>query len=141
VKLSIKEKEKPVAEKPLADQLVATVLNSGGDWREPFIRYLTSTYVPHNKIELECLVRHSKHYVLIEGKLMRKNTKEELLQKCVSQEEGVKILEIHASTCGNHAASWTLVGKAFRVGFYWPSAVADAEKLVHHCEVCQFFTK
>jgi hypothetical protein len=43
----------------------------------------------------------------------------------------VKILEeIHAGTCGNHAASRTLVGKAFRAGFYWPSTVADAEKLV-----------
>jgi hypothetical protein len=68
---------------------------------------------------MERLVRHSKHYVLIEGKLMRKNAKEELLQKCVSQDERVKILEeIHASTCGNHAASLTLVGKAFCVGFY-----------------------
>jgi hypothetical protein len=73
---------------------------------------------------------------------MRKNAKEELLQKCVSQEEGVKILEeIHAGTCGNHVASQTLVGKAFWVGFYWPSAVADVEKLVHHYEGCQFFTK
>jgi hypothetical protein len=62
-----------------------------------------------------------------------------LLQKCVSQEEGVKILEeIHAGTCGNHAALRTLVGKAFRVGFYWPSAVTDAERLVCHCEGCQF---
>jgi hypothetical protein len=89
------------------------VPTSGDDWREPFIRYLTSTYAPHIKIELECLVRRRKHYVLNEGKLMHKNMKEELLQKCVSQEEGVKILEIHASTCGNHATSWTLVGKAF----------------------------
>jgi hypothetical protein len=73
---------------------------------------------------------------------MRKNTKEELLQKCVSQELGLNILEeIHASTCGNDAASHTLVGKAFRAGFYWLSAVADAEKLVHHCEECQFFAK
>jgi hypothetical protein len=56
-----------------------------------------------------------------------------LLQKCVSQEEGVKILEeIYAGTCDNHAASQTLVGKAFRASFYWPSAVADAEKLVRH---------
>jgi hypothetical protein len=71
---------------------------------------------------------------------MRKNTKEELLQKCMSQELGLKILEeIHAGTYGNQAASCTLVGKAFRAGFYWPSAVADAEKLVYHCEGCQFF--
>jgi hypothetical protein len=54
----------------------------------------------------------------------------------------MKILEeIHASTCGNHVASHTLVGKAFQASFYWPSAIADAEKLVHHCEGCQFFTK
>jgi hypothetical protein len=103
VKPSVKEEEKPVAEKPLTDQLVTAVLTSGGDWREPFQWYLMSVDVPHDKIEMERLVRHSKHYVLIEGKLMRKNTKEELLQKCVSQDEGVKILEeILAGTCGNH---------------------------------------
>jgi len=45
--------------------------------------------------------------------LYYKNAKGELLQKCVSIEEGEKILkEIHASTCDNHAASRTLVGKA-----------------------------
>jgi hypothetical protein len=49
--------------------------------------------------------------------------------------------EIHHGTCGNHAISRTLVGKAFRAGFYWSSAVADAEKLVRHCEGCQFFAK
>jgi hypothetical protein len=68
---------------------------------------------------------------------MCKNTKEELLQKCVSQEHGVKILkEIHAGTCGNHATSHTLVGKDFWAGSYWPSVVADAKKLVHHFEGC-----
>jgi hypothetical protein len=45
---------------------------------------------------------------------MCKNRNEELLQKYVSHEHGLKILEeIHAGTCGNHAASRTLVGKAF----------------------------
>jgi hypothetical protein len=73
---------------------------------------------------------------------MHKSTKEELLQKCMSHEHGLKILEeIRAGTCGNHAASRTLVGKAFRAGFYWPSAIADAEKLVHHYKGCQFFAK
>jgi hypothetical protein len=63
---------------------------------------------------MERLIRRSKHYVLVKGNLMRKHTKEELLQKCVSQEHGLKILkEIHVATCGNHAASCTLVGKAF----------------------------
>jgi ribonuclease HI len=84
VKTSIDKEEKPVAEQPSADQLVATVPTTGIDWREPFIRYLTSAKVPHDKTEMEHLIRRSKHYVLVEGKLMRKNVNDELLQKCVS---------------------------------------------------------
>jgi hypothetical protein len=37
--------------------------------------------------------------------------------------------------------SRTLVDKVFRAGFYWPSAIADAEALVRRCEGCQFFAK
>ena len=70
--------------------------------------------VPTNNTERERLTRRSKHYILVDGKRMRRNAKEELLQKCVSKEEGEKILkEIHVGTCGNYAASRTLVGKAF----------------------------
>jgi hypothetical protein len=51
--------------------------------------------------------------------------------------KGKKILkEIHDGTYGKHAASRTLVGKAFRAGFYWPSAIADAEDYVRRCENC-----
>jgi hypothetical protein len=43
--------------------------------------------------------------------------------KCIRTEEGREILqEIHKGVCRNHAASRTLVGKAFRSGFYWPTA-------------------
>jgi hypothetical protein len=39
--------------------------------------------------------------------------------KCVPTGVGKDILqEIHDGTCGNHAASRTLVGKASRSGFY-----------------------
>jgi hypothetical protein len=84
VKPSIEEQEKPVAEQPSTDQLVAMIPTTATNWREPFIRYLTSAEVPQDKTKMERLIRHSKHYVLVEGNLMRKNTKEELLQKCVS---------------------------------------------------------
>jgi hypothetical protein len=54
-----------------------------------------------------------------------------ILMNCVRMEEGREILqEIHEGACGNHAASCTLVGKAFICGFYWPMALADTEELV-----------
>jgi hypothetical protein len=31
------------------------------------------------------------------------------------------------------------VGNAFRQGFYWPTAVADANEIVRTCEGCQFY--
>jgi transposase InsO family protein len=34
-----------------------------------------------------------------------------------------------------------LVGKAYRAGFWWPTAVSDAEDLVRRCQNCQFFGK
>jgi hypothetical protein len=33
------------------------------------------------------------------------------------------------------------VGKTFRIGFYWPTALKDAEELVRQCKGCQMFTR
>jgi len=112
------------------------------DWRTPFVKYLSDGSGFQDKMENERLIRRSKNYILIDGKLMRKNASSEVLLKCIPQDDDIKLLDdIHAGSCGNHAASRTLVGKAFRAGFYWPTAVADAEKLVRHYEGCQFFAK
>jgi hypothetical protein len=59
-------------------------------------------------------MRRSKQYLLVDGVLMRKNAKEEILMKCITREAGIQLLhEIHNGTCGNHAAPRTLVGKTF----------------------------
>ena len=83
---SIKE-DKEIQEVPPAEQLVLTVPSSAADWREQFIKYLTSAEVPTDKTKTECLIHQSKHYVLVDGSLMRKSAKEGILQKCITQEE------------------------------------------------------
>ena len=55
------------------------VLSLVGDWREQFIRYLTSVETPVDKTETEHLIHRIKHYVLVDGKLMRKSAKEGIL--------------------------------------------------------------
>jgi len=134
---SIKQGQEDVKGKPPTEQIVAVVLGPSSDWRMPFIKYLTTIDVSVDNTKREHLTCRSKHYILVDGKLYRKNAKEELLQKGVSTEEGEEILkEIHAGTCDNHVATRTLASKAFRASFYWSSAVADAEALVHRCENC-----
>ncbi|XP_066358240.1 uncharacterized protein [Miscanthus floridulus] len=110
---SIKE-EKEIQEVPPVEQLVLMVPLPIADWREPFIKYLSSTEVPTDKTKNECLIHRSKHYVLVDDNLMRKSVKEGMLQKCITQEDRVKLLlKIHSGSYDNHVASRTLVDKAF----------------------------
>ena len=75
---SIKE-EKEVQEIPPAEPRVLAAPSSAADWREQFIKYLTSADVPTDKTKTECLIHQSKHYVLMDDNLMRKSAKEGIL--------------------------------------------------------------
>jgi hypothetical protein len=72
--------------------------------------------------------------------LYKRATSSRVLLKCVSSEKGKEILdETHLGCCKNHAASRILVNKAFRTGFYWPTALKDAEELIKKCKGCKMF--
>jgi hypothetical protein len=89
-----------------------------------------------------CVMRRSKDFVLLDNKLYGRGARSGVLMKCVTGEDGYDILrEIHEGIGGNHAASRTLVGKAYRAGFWWPTVVSDNEHLVRRCQNCQFFGK
>jgi hypothetical protein len=75
-------------------------------------------------------------------KLYRRAASSGVLLKCITIDEGKEILEeIHSGCCGNHVAPRTLVGKAFRSGFYWLIALKDIEELVRKCKGCQIFAR
>jgi hypothetical protein len=111
------------------------------DWREPIIRYIKNEEESNDKAVVERIARQSAHYTIIGGLLDRRGAAGALM-KCIQSTTGKQLLdEIHAGQCGVHAASRTLVGKAFRSGFYWPTAKNDAAELVQKCEACQFLSK
>lgn len=129
-------------DEPSTTSVVEDTLDPQPDWRIPFIEYLSDYKVSKDKTEMQRLTRHSRHYVMVDGQLMHRNAIAEVLQKYILSKEGVSLLhKIHAGTCGNHAVSRTLVSKAYRAGFYWPTAVTDTKHLVRHCKKCQFFAK
>jgi ribonuclease HI len=122
------------------------VMVLGEDWREVFIDFIRDQRLPAGidarSAEAARVMRRSKGFVLVDSKLYRRGARSGVLMKCVTKEDGYDILrEIHEGVCGNHAASRTLVGKAYRAGFWWPTVVSDAEGLVRRCQNCQFFGK
>jgi hypothetical protein len=122
------------------------VMVLGEDWREVFIDFIREQRLPAGinarSAEAARIMRRSKGFVLVDNKLYWRGARSGVLMKCVTKEDGYDILrEIHEGVCGNNVASRTLVGKAYRAGFWWPTAVSDVEDLVRRCQNCQFFGK
>jgi transposase InsO family protein len=95
--------------------------------------------LPSDRSEARRIARMAKSFTLVDGELY-KRVASGVLQRCIPIPQGRELLrDIHAGVCGHHAAPHTLVGNAFRQGFYWPTAVANASEIVHTCEGCQFY--
>jgi hypothetical protein len=106
------------------------------DWREKYTAWIARGELPADRAAARRIARMAKSFTLVDGELY-KRAASGILQRCVPIPEGRELLrDIHAGICGHHAAPRTLVGNAFRQGFYWPTAVADASEIVRTCEGC-----
>jgi hypothetical protein len=76
---------------------------------------------------------------MLQGKLYKRSITG-VLQRCITPQGRQEILkDIHAGVCGHHASSGAIAAKAFRVGFYWLTAIEDAKDIVRKCEAYQCF--
>jgi hypothetical protein len=111
------------------------------DWILELKAFLVSGKLPKEESEAERIVRQASGYCIKDGDLYRRRPSSVAL-KCILTHEGQELIrDIHASECGHHSSAITLAGKAYRSGFYWPSALSDAAEMVKRCEACQFHTK
>jgi ribonuclease HI len=84
----------------------------------------------HDNAKVERIARKSRMYHLIDGVLYQQRANE-MMMRCISREEGIQLLEdIHKGVCGSHSSWCSIIGKAFRHGFYWPTAKDDAMEVV-----------
>jgi transposase InsO family protein len=111
------------------------------DWRDKYIAWMDRGELPSDRSESRRIARMAKSFALVDGELY-KRAASGVLQRCVPILQGrERLRDIHAGVCGHHVAPRTLVGNAFRQGFYWPTAVADASEIVRTCEGCQFYAR
>jgi hypothetical protein len=110
-------------------------------WITEIHTYLKDNILPNGSASTDWTARLAKRYTLVEGDLYRRDANG-VLMRCITREEGCELLaKIHGGECGNLASSCTLVGKAFRHGFYWPTTLQDVVKLVKTHRPCQFHPK
>ena len=111
------------------------------DWTMPYLAYLTRGELPEDEFFARQIIRRSKSMTVVNGELQRCSVIG-VFERCVSLDEAREILqEIHVGDCVDHAGSRSLVGKAFRHGFFWLTAHADAEDIVRKCDGRQKFAR
>jgi hypothetical protein len=110
------------------------------DWMGPIRTYLDNQPPLDDNIEVKRIARKSRTYHLIDGVLFHQGANG-MMMKCISR-EGIELLEdVHRGVCGSHSSWCSIVGKAFRHGFYWPTAKDDAMEVVKKYRDCQFYQK
>jgi hypothetical protein len=65
-------------------------------WMQPYLAYMTNKTLPEDILEAKRIIRRSKAFVVLQGKLYKKSITV-VLQRCVTPHEGQEILkDIHA---------------------------------------------
>ncbi|KAF5477139.1 hypothetical protein F2P56_003811 [Juglans regia] len=117
---------------------VSKVKSRPPEWRLDVIKYLDTGELPDEKWEVRKVKNKATYFTLIWGVIHSRFLYP--LLRCVSLEEALYILaDIHEGVCGNHFGERTILGKAMRMGYYWPRAFKDAEEFVRKCTKCQLF--
>jgi ribonuclease HI len=125
----------------LASTPVMAVLPCNPPWVDPYLEHLTTKKLPEDGVQKRQIERRATAYTIIDGQLYKRSTSG-VFMKCIPQVDGIEILrEIHEGECGRHVVARSLVAKAFHHGFYWPTAKADAHRIVELCQGCQMYSK
>ena len=109
------------------------------EWMTPIVCYLKEGQLSEDRKEVQKVQIRATRFIIIKDTLYRRGHSLFYLH-CANKEEVNYVLqEIHEGICGNHAGARSLVGKALRVGYYWPTLQKDAYDLVKACDQCQRF--
>ncbi|GJW99700.1 reverse transcriptase domain-containing protein [Tanacetum coccineum] len=100
-----------LSERPTDQREVNAILEEENDnWMTPIIWFLAEGVWPEDKDERRALRMKINQYVLEEGILFKK---------------------------GMHMGARSMVAKAIRQGYYWPTMHRDARNMIQKCDSCQ----
>nr|GEW51523.1 reverse transcriptase domain-containing protein [Tanacetum cinerariifolium] len=119
-------KEKSIDEK----EIPAVVEEKGHTWMTPVYEYLTKGILPEEKRKARAVRRKAGRYAVINEVLYKKSFLGPWLRCVGSLQANYVLREIHEGSCSMHAGSRSVVSKALRSCYYWPSMHTDARNLI-----------
>ncbi|GJZ56599.1 reverse transcriptase domain-containing protein [Tanacetum coccineum] len=128
-------KEKSIDEK----EVLAVVEEEGRTWMTPIHEYLTKEILPEEKRKARAIHRKARRYAVTNGVLYKRSFLGPWLRCVGSLQANYVLREIYEGLCSMHAGPRSVVAKALRLGYYWPTMHADARKLIRECTSYQVY--
>nr|GEX29193.1 reverse transcriptase domain-containing protein [Tanacetum cinerariifolium] len=101
------------------------------------VNYLKECILPADEKEARKIRLKARQYELIEGILYKRSFLTPWL-RCVGPLQAEYVIkEIHEGSCSMHAGSRSVVAKAIRLGYFWPTMHRDAHDIIRKCNDCQ----
>ncbi|KAK5785880.1 hypothetical protein PVK06_040501 [Gossypium arboreum] len=110
-------------------------------WYQDILRYVRNREYPEQATENDkrTLRRLACEYVL-DGDILYKRRKDQVLLRCVDAVEARQILEeVHEGVCGTHANGFTMARQIMRFGYYWSTMKGDCISYAKKCHKCQIY--
>nr|GEV40357.1 reverse transcriptase domain-containing protein [Tanacetum cinerariifolium] len=79
----------------------------------------------------------ARQYELMEGVIYRRSFLTPWLRCVGPLQEGYVMREIHEGSCSMHVGPRSVVAKAIRLGYHWPTMHKDARDMIRKCNDCQ----
>ncbi|GKB17652.1 reverse transcriptase domain-containing protein [Tanacetum coccineum] len=118
-------------------EVLAVVEEEGDSWMTPIHEYLNNETLPAERKKARSIKRKSQRFAIINGTMYKKSFLGPWL-RCVGPSQANYVLrEIHEGSCSMHAGTRSVVAKALRTGYYWPTMHKDARALIKACQECQ----
>ncbi|GJW59824.1 reverse transcriptase domain-containing protein [Tanacetum coccineum] len=127
-----------VSDEPSTDiQEINVVVEEDGDnWMTSIIRCLNEGKWLEDQNEVRTSGMKINQYVLEEGVLFKRSYLMPMLRCVGPLHANYVIREIHMGACGMHIKARSVMAKAIRQGYYWPTMHRDAREEIRKCDSC-----
>nr|GEX01962.1 reverse transcriptase domain-containing protein [Tanacetum cinerariifolium] len=119
------------------NEVTAVIEEEGPTWMTELVNYLKEGILPGDEKEARKLRLKARQYELMEGVLYKRSFLTPWL-RCVGPLQAEYVMkEIHKGSCSMHAGPWSVVAKAIRLGYFYPTMHRDAQDMIRRCNDCQ----
>ena len=129
--------EMEVQKHPSIEEMPMFAIEKVSSWMTPIMAFIQDGHLPQDATEAKKVRKRATRFTILNDTLYKRGFSMPYL-KCVDEEEAKYILEeIHQGVYGDHTGPRSLVNKAVRTGYFWPTMQMYAVELIKKCDRCQ----